>query len=414
MNHWCSTYALVKYLDEVEKTSLSQIIVFYPDTPEGKQTFNGWSIPDPPPERFKQREPVKQILEEASSSSCKIVPYEISEIKEEKDIWLFLNKLTTVLGNINHSSVIIDITLGFRLFQSLLFSFVYYFENVSSNILEKIYYAISRGPNTTSKFVQLDQLVMLQHEISHIKLLIENLDISAFEWAKSKVKALRNVVLELQKIMLFLNSGVASDELLGKLNRFLSSDHFTRKPQNIFKEYDDFYRNSFYQGIIPELETIKKEIFGENDEIKKLWKRQLNLARLLLTRKMDFSTSLGLVRESFISWLCEDILDLDPLDTAQRERSDELFRRFRFATSTNEHGINESSLFGEVNSLSVERNDYAHVFTTSEKINRLGNKSQNLNNHLKVILDKIDSISMSCSFSDSIAFFTNLVAVFNQ
>ena len=410
VKHWYSTYALLKYLKEIENLIPDIIYIIYPDTPQGIQSFErGWNIQDESQNSVIIRDPIKEILQKLVLYDFDIKGVKVPNIEKEHDIWEFLNILTNELNQIENASVIIDITHGFRLFQSLLFSFIYYFENISTNILKKIYYAIYQGKDKHTRFIELDQLIMLQHEISQIKLLIKNLDVSAFEWAKGKVRALKRFIFSLQKIMLYINNGIISNNLLEKMNSFLEKELFKNIPKEIFEEYDKFYQNSFFQGIIPKIKLIKEKIFGKIPEKTKIWQRQLNLAELLLTRKMDFSTSLQLIRESFVSWLSEEVLNSNPLEMEDRKEAGKYFGRLIQAQISNEYSINENPLFPIVSKLAEERNNFAHVFTTKEKIQLIEKRSKNIIGYMTQIKENIQDIARLYKLDENKEFFKNII-----
>ena len=410
VKHWYSTYALLKYLKEKKNQNLDAILIIYPDIQEGIQSFDeGWEIQKKDKNFEIFREPVKILLKRVISDNCEIRGIKVPNIESEKEIWQFLTLLSNEFNKIENCSVIIDITHGFRLFQSLIFSFVYYFENISSNKLEKIYYAIYQGEEKESLFVELDQLIMLQQEISRIKLLVENLDISAYEWIKGKVRALRSYISTLQKVMLYIGNGIVSKELLEKINFLLEEDRFKYIPKDIFVKYDKFYRHSFLKGIIPEIKRIKKKIFGKVPEKTKIWQRQLNLADLLLTQKMDFSTALQLIRESFITWLCEDVLNLNPFDMDNRKESGSYFGKLKQAQISKDYSINDNKLFSLISKLADERNNFAHVFTTKEKIQLIEKRSKNIIAYMTEIKEDIQDIARFYKLNENKEFFKNVI-----
>ncbi len=410
LNHWYASHALLTYLKEEKSQVPNRILVLYPNTPEGVKSFEiGWESDYAEEGLGRSRKAIKDLFKENFSDTSEIIGIEFPNIENKNEIWSFLNLLVQAFNKIENSSVIVDITHGFRLFQSLLFSFIYYFENISSNKLEKIYYAIFQGKDKDSNFIELDQLIMLQQEISQIKLIVKNLDVSAFEWIKGNVKALKGFILTLQKVMLYVNNGIVSEELLEKIEFLLKPDPFKRVPLEVFKEYDNFYKDSFINGIIPEIQLIKEKIYGSGSKTLKVWNRQLNLAELLMTRKMDFSTALQLIRESFISWMCEEVMDSDPFDSEGRKSASACFGTLRQSLKSGEHGIKGSQLFSIISELSDERNNFAHVFTTRNKIAVMEKRSKSLMQFKSKILEDVVKLVELYKKAENARYFQEIV-----
>lgn len=394
MSHWYSSFALLKYLDQVKDISPNKIFVLYPNTEVGKKSYEeGWSSKEIKNSEISKKS-VKGILANIKPKEFEIKGIQFPNVNSNEGVWNFLNSCLETFESIENSSVIVDITHGFRIYQNLLFSFLYYFENISSNKLEKVYYALFQGEGKETPFLELDQLIMLQQEISNIRLLIKNLDIGAVESLKTKVRALKSYILTLQKVMLLISNGIVVRNLLPKINYLLEEDKFVNIPNDVFTKYDLFLERSFINGIRPELRIIRKKIFGQQPYDSKIWERQLNLADLLLKRKSDISTSLQLIRESFISWLSEEIYNQDPLEGKEREKISNIFKSLRKAQSENLYDIHDSCLFGLVDKLSQERNNFAHVFTTSKQFQIIEKKSQNILEYIQEIQGEIEKLNV--------------------
>lgn len=392
VSHWYSSFALLRYLKENSNASLNEIFVLYPDTEVGRQSFEvGWKKDDAK-NSFEDKASVKKILSNIAPDGCNVIGITFPNVNSTEEIWDFLTSCLKFLNNVEDSKIIVDITHGFRIYQNLLFSFLYYFENISTNDLEKVYYALFQGEGEGTPFLELDQLIMLQQEISQIKLLIQNLDVGAFEALKSRVRALKSYILTLQKVLLLINNGIVSDKLLPKLDYLMDTDKFDIIPSNIFSNYDLFLKESFVKGILPEVLAIKEDIFGKDGKNSKIWERQLNLAHLLLSRKKDISTSLQLIRESFISWICEEIYDSDSLDTNKRKEASKIFKELRSIQKNNKFEINKSRLFRIIDRLAQARNSFAHVFSTSDQIQLIEKKSQDIVTYIEEILKDIISL----------------------
>jgi hypothetical protein len=409
VNHWYASFALLKYLKENSKASINQIIILYPDTEVGRQSFEGGWKKDDVKNSHEDKASVREILSNIAPDGCSVIGISFPNINSTEEIWDFLTSCLTFLNNVEDSKIIVDITHGFRIYQNLLFSFLYYFENISTNDLEKVYYALFQGEGEESPFLELDLLIMLQQEISQIKLLIQNLDVGAFEALKSRVTALRSYILTLQKVLLLLNNGIVSDKLIPKLDYLMDKDKFDVIPSNIFSNYDLFLKESFVKGIRPEVLAIKEEIFGKDGKYSKIWERQLNLAHLLLSRKKDISTSLQLIRESFISWICEEIYDYDSLDRSKREEASKIFKDLRKNQRKNKFEINKSMLFRIIDRLAHARNSFAHVFSTSDQIQLIEKKSRDIVNYIEEIQKDIISLKKLINSEDEKGYLKKII-----
>ncbi|MBD3215198.1 MAG: hypothetical protein GF311_21505 [Candidatus Lokiarchaeota archaeon] len=409
VNHWYASFALLKYLNERSKASIRKIFVLYPATEVGMRSFEkGWKK-DENKNYNENKAPVKEIISNVAPKSSDVIGISFPNVNSTEEIWDFLTSCLKFLNKVKDSNIFVDITHGFRIYQNLLFSFLYYFENISTNKLEKVYYALFQGEGEETPFIELDQLIMLQQEISQIKLLIQNLDVGAFEALKSRVRALKSYILTLQKVLLLINNGIVSDKLLPKLDYLMDTDKFDFIPNNVFSNYDLFLKKSFVKGIRPEILAIKDAIFGNVKNESKIWQRQLNLAHLLLSRKKEISTSLQLIRESFISWICEDVYDYDSLDTTKRAEASMIFKKLRIIQKENKFGINKSLIFQIIDRLAQVRNSFAHVFSTSDQILLIEKKSQNIVNYIEEILKDIIRLKKLINSKDEKEYLINII-----
>lgn len=367
--HWYSSYALLTHLVGELNWKPKRIFILYPETYEGRKSYyEGWNE--------KKRESIKDLLQKFCDDDLDEI--EVPNIKNDRDIWKFLNILTEKLRDIEDGSIIMDITHGFRLYQSLLFSLTYYFENISQDRLklEKIYYASYESTKKSSQFIELDQLIMLQQDISRIKLFLRNLDISAFDSANYNENILKDYLKPTQRIVFFINNGVVNNDLLDEINN-LESRLNDSKSESEGK--DQFYVESFINNIIPEIIKIREEIFSENQETA-IWKRQINLAKLLLNRKLDISKSLQLIREAIISWLCEEILGIHALSIDNRKKADEILIKLKKRGRTNR------TLLSLIDYQYKKRNQFSHVFTTNNQVQALKDYSNDLLNFKRKLI----------------------------
>ncbi len=105
----------------------------------------------------------------------------------------------------------------------------------------------------------------------------------------------------------------------------------------------------------------------------------------------------------------EDLPDLNPFDMDNRKKSGNYFGKLKQAQISKEYGINECQLFSLISKLADERNNFAHVFRTKEKIQLIEKRSKNIIAYMTEIKENIQDIARIYKLDENKEFFKNII-----
>lgn len=409
--HWYSSYALFNLLQE-EDIFVDKVIVLYPDTPEGRQSYevgfdDGVHIA------------IKDLF-----SEVEVEGYVLKDINSEEDASKVIEALYNLLirelnMSIDSIDIIFDITHSFRHFTIIVLLFAEFLNKVSSAIssfsergdvkyinIENIYYAKFMGAR--SHFMTLKPISILVSRVSDAYNIIQRLDYVAIDrligdiWSMlfpegrvDKVKSqqwtkIKKFLNTAKYVLFMLSSGVVwHDTVFSKIDTL----DFNQIPMDI-----DPTISIILEAVSIELSKISVHL---NDE--KIWRRQLKLAKLIRDRRGDLSMALSLATEGFLSWIIEEIEKKDPVDPNVRKAAGHVgtFRRYlQSYIAQNQCDSEVVAVYEILSKLLEKRNAFAHAFTDKDLLSKITVRNTNsILDDLEPLLDALSNQRLVISFS---------------